>query len=482
MLSQSTWSPTTEQTIHHGTPSTLVISQRSFYVELYEEHLAEGSFLYAQHLIYLHDLELTWSDLEQWEQRFEAHIDALVVGGDLALDVCKQRCIAGDFGELHAAVRVFCRQHRPELAYAVLQHLDMADEPKVQAVIDALKAECPSAWHDDLLRIMLGKHKQLIPALAETLSYRRAPIEETLLRVLPSCEQPALPRVLRALARVGGERSRAALAPYLRSEDADVAEAACRGLARLGDYQVLRHGLIAAQLRPWPVIALGIGGDHTAVNVLIDLARSDKVSGDVLLSLGMLGDLRSVSTVFDLLTNKKHAMAAAIALQTITGAALLEQAFVPDEMDPDELLPEERKTYDETGELPKRSDGKAFGTNVTQLSVNPVTWRAWLTERREEFNPRLRYRHGKPISPAASLEALQDEHTPNRVRALICEELVVRFRAPVALEIDMPVREQRKQLADLAQWVQSDGHKFAPGVWHFGARPMTDSAAPAPPR
>ena len=453
---------------------------RKFYVDLYEEHLSEASFLYEQHLAYLHDPELTWIDLDNWEARFEAHIDGLVVGGDLALEVCKQHCTAGDFGELHAALRVFCRQDRADLVYAVLQNVDLAAEPIVQSVIDALKAECPAAWHDDLLRFMLGKRKQLVPALAETLAYRRLSVEDALLRVLPTCEESQLPRVLRAIGRIGSERARGVLGPHLRSENVAVAEAACRALIRLGDYQPLRQGLLMAQLRPWPVVALGVGGDQLAVNVLIDLAKSDKVSDDVLIALGMLGELRTVSTIFDSLANKELAMAAAIALQTITGASLIEQVFVPDEVDPDELLPEERKKYEETGEAPKRPDGKPFGSNVTQLSTNPATWKTWLTEHRAQFDPKLRYRHGKPIGPAASLEALQDEHTPNRVRALICEELVVRYRANVALEIDMPVREQRKHLADLANWVQSNGQKFAPGVWHFAGRPMMDSSTAAP--
>src|SRR5262245_23691585 len=142
----------------------MATSLRQFNIELYEEHLEEASFLYEQRLAYLHDPELTWLDLDSWEERLEAHIDALVVGAELALEVCKQHC-AGDVGELHAAMRVFCRQDRSDLAYAVLQNIDPAEEPVVQAVIDALKAECPPAWHDDLLRIMVGKCKQLVPAL-----------------------------------------------------------------------------------------------------------------------------------------------------------------------------------------------------------------------------------------------------------------------------------------------------------------------------
>jgi uncharacterized protein (TIGR02270 family) len=455
----------------------MAISIRRFNIGLYAEHLAEASFLYGQRLAYLHDPELKWTDLEAFEERFEAHLDALVIGADLALDVCKERCSSGDFGELHAAVRVFCRQQRSDLVFAVLQGLDAGNAPAVQAVIDALKAECPAAWHDDLARIMLGRAKHLVGLLAEVLAYRRVALEDVFLRALHNCAEQELPRLVRALGRVGADGSRAVLSTRLRSEDAVLAEAACRSLLRLGDYQPVRQALLVAQLHPWPVGALGIGGDHTAVNVLVDLAKRDAVSDEVLVSLGMLGELRSVSTIFDCLANPERAAAAAVALQTITGAPLYEQVFVPDKVDPDELFPEERKKFDQTGELPKRPDGKPFGSNVTQLSVNPVTWRAWLNQHRAQFDPKLRYRHGKPIGPAASLEALQDEHTPNRVRAQICEELVVRYRAPVALEIDMPVREQRKHLADLAQWVQSTAQKFAPGVWHFAGRPMDPAAS-----
>lgn len=447
-------------------------SIRHFNVELYEEHLEEASFLYEQHLAYLHDPELTWTDLDEFEERFEAHIDALVVGEDLALEVCKGHCVAGDFGEMHAALRVFCRRERPDLVYAVLQNVDANDQPVVQAVVDALKAECPEAWHEDLMRIMLGRCKQLVPLLAEVLGYRRAPAEDTLLRVLPETDDAGLPRVLNALGVVGGERARAVLGGYLRDENPDVACAAFVSLLRLGDEQALRHALLVAQLRPWPILALGIAGDRSAVNVLTDLARSDKVSDEILLALGMLGDLRSVATIFECLTNPERAAAAAVALQTVTGAALYEEVFVPDEIDPDELFEEEREKYEQTGEVPARPDGQPFGSNITQISINPATWRSWLAENRSHFDPALRYRHGRPLSPAALVEALRDERTPNRIRALLCEELTVRYGARTPLEIDMRVREQQQHIARLEQWVAENGAKFKPGMWYFAGQPM----------
>jgi uncharacterized protein (TIGR02270 family) len=449
---------------------TVSSSLRRFYVELYEEHLEEAGALYEQRIAYLHDPELTWLDLDSHEQRIDAHVDALVVGARLALEVCQARCTAGDFGQLYAAMRVFCRQDRPDIAFPVLQNIDHGDEQAVRAVIDALQADVPETWFEDLGRIMLTRSKELVPILASVLAYRRVPVEEVVVRALAQCSGNEVPRVLWALGRIGGERSRQALVNHLRGDSEAAAESACRALIRLGDYQALRHGLLVAQMKRWPVLALGIGGNRSAVNVLSDLANSDRVDGDVLIALGLLGDVRSVNTIIGCLSNSKCATSAAIALQTITGAALYGRVFVPDEVDPDEFSVEERERYERTGEVPTRADGKPYGVNVTQISADPDKWRAWLTANKSRFDPELRYRHGKPCTPLAVIECLQYELTPNRVRALMCEELVVRYRAEVALEIDMPVRDQQRQLNGIAQWAQRNREKFKPGGWYFAGR------------
>src|SRR3954463_2420992 len=124
----------------------MATSIRQFNVELYREHLDEASFLYEQRLAYLHDPEITWPSLREWEERFEAHIDALVVGGDLALDICRQQAADGDSGEMHAALRVFCRQGRKEDAFALLHALDAANDDAVRAAAEALRWEAPREW------------------------------------------------------------------------------------------------------------------------------------------------------------------------------------------------------------------------------------------------------------------------------------------------------------------------------------------------
>jgi hypothetical protein len=123
-----------------------------FETELYQEHLEEASFLYEQRLTLFDDPEITWLDIADFEKRFEAHIDALVVGVDLALNVCKAQAMEGDFGELHAAVRVFCRQNRLDFVQECLEALDPEDTERVQAISDAHNHELPAEWEDEFIR------------------------------------------------------------------------------------------------------------------------------------------------------------------------------------------------------------------------------------------------------------------------------------------------------------------------------------------
>src|SRR5260370_5715159 len=121
----------------------MATSPRAFLVELYEEYLEEASFLYEQRLTLLHNPEVTWKKIGEFEERLEAHIDGLVVGDKLALEVCTRHADEGDYGELYTATCVFCRQDQRDSVLAIFDQLDPADTKKTSAVAAALKYELP---------------------------------------------------------------------------------------------------------------------------------------------------------------------------------------------------------------------------------------------------------------------------------------------------------------------------------------------------
>lgn len=450
----------------------MATSVRDFNIELYEEHLAEISFLYEQRSAYLHDTELSWLDLADLDERLEAHVDALVVGGTLALEVCERKLGGDEPGELYAALCVCCRQGRKEAVYAALRDASLEDAEICRAFGQALAAAAPTAWREELAAV-LARHARLAPVLAPMLELRRTPSEPALREALAAADDRGVAPLLSALGRVGAAESADAVEPYLQSDDPIVAEAAAVALLRLGRERIAGQLLLRVPTRPWLALPLALAGSASAVKVLEDLARSDRVSDDVLLALGLLGDLGAVRAIFDCLAVPERAPAAAVALQLLTGAELYADVFVPDEIDPDEMFDEERAQLEATGEPPMRPDGRPFGAMTVQPVVDQAVWKEWLSAHKGDFDRQRRYRYGEPYAPRALLRTLVAERAPNKVRALACEELRVRYGVDFPLAVTMPVAAQRRMLERLGSWVQANEQKFTPGAWYFHGRPVS---------
>ncbi len=440
---------------------------------IYLEHLEEASFLYEQRLTLFDDPEITWLNIEGFEDRLEAHIDGLVVGQDLALEVCKQQAIEGDFGELHAAVSVFCRQNRKDLVLEFMEALDPEDEESVRAVYDALKYELPDSWQSECVQILLDGDQKLILIMAKLMGYRRLNAGKELFIVLGKSDLASIPMIIWALGRIGEKDVRAVLLrEFLLHEDESVCSESALALLRIGERSVLDNCLSNIQSHNWTLLPLGLGGNRSAVPVLLEVASTDEVSTDCLTALGLLGDITVIDILLSLLANDEFAESASLALNLITGAELYEEVFIPDEIDDDELFDEEQEDF-KNGKAPTRPDGEPFGTAITRLSQKQEDWQKWWREHRSQFNTNVRYRNGKPYSPACLLENLESEKTPCKIRQLAYEELVIRYNIDFPFETDMFVAEQKKAIAKYSEWIKANGNHFKEGAWYFAGQLMS---------
>lgn len=448
----------------------MAISVKNFQIELYLEHLEEASFLYEQRLALFDDPEITWLDIEDFEDRFEPHIDGLVVGEGLALEVCKERSKECDFGELHAAVRVFCRQNQKDLVLKIIEGLDPNDTEKISAVSDALKYELPASWQNEFIQMLSNGDQKLIPIIARVAGYQRLAAGKELFQALQRNDLASLPVIIWALGRIREKDICAILSrDYLQHEEESISAASALALLRMGEQSVLDQCLQNVQSHNWPLLPLGLGGSRSSVSVLLNRASTDKVSADCLISLGLLGDITSIDILFPHLVNDKLAESAAIALNLITGAELYEEVFIPEAIDEDELFEEELEAF-KKGKVPTRPDGTPFGTTIKRLSQKPEDWQKWWTENKKRFILNVRYRTGKPYSPASLLENLESEKSPNKVRKLACEELVIRYGIDFPFETDMLVVEQKKAIAKYAEWIKANEARFQPGKWYFAGQ------------
>ncbi|WHZ21852.1 MAG: hypothetical protein OJF47_000964 [Nitrospira sp.] len=443
---------------------------RRFYVELYKEHLDEASFLYGQRLSLLDNPEMTWKDLAEFEERFEAHIDALVVGKDLALEMCRDAAVEGDYGELHAAVRVFCRQRQLDSLFGLLEGLKPTDEQKVRAMRDALKHELPEEWTDEFLSRLSSGDPRLAIVFPEVFGYRRVQRACQVLERLAGSEVPDPATVLWALGRLGASSSALpSLKECLTRSESDVQKAAALALARLGNKDIVAHCAQVVPQNSWAALILGLAADRSAVNLLLERVRNRTADRNVLLGLGLLGDMAAVEVLQSYLSNADLGESAALALNLITGAQLYEQVFIPELVDEDELFDEERGTLKQ-GEPFMRPDGRPYGSTVTRLSLKLEAWQRWWSANKLRFDPNLRYRNGKPYSPARLLENLVSEQSPRQVRQLAYEEFVIRYAVDFPFETDMSVAQQEVALTQYAEWVKVNGDHFQEGSWYFAGQ------------
>ena len=440
-------------------------SLQEFAVQMYEEHLEEASFLYGQRKALLQDPEIPWPRIADFEERLEAHIDALFIGGKVALEICRKHAREGDASELFAAVSVYCRHEDARLLAETWRGLDYDDGEKTEALVDALKYELPTSWYPAIQRAIERAEDRQVPLLARVCCYRRAPCATELLQRITR-GVPVSPAALRALSR---DADRSAVEPVLlkNRDDTDplLRAEAYLGLLRCGRRDLLRECLAAAAREEWPQIVLALGGDRAAVAVLRRRLEGGEATPTTLLALGLLGDFTTVRSLTKVLASEELGGPAAWALHWITGAPLFEKAFVAEPVDEAALFDHELRAWRERREPPRRADGQPFGTTVRSPVRDGEVWNSWLAENAARFNADYRYRRGQYYSARSLVLCLLDESVPNSLRQLAYEELSIRFGCDVTFESDMRVKAQHAALRALVDWLRAHEAQLDRGRW-----------------
>jgi hypothetical protein len=440
-----------------------------FHRGLVAEHIEDAAFLYQHRLVRLAAPDVAWDEVASIEHRLTVHIDGIASCGQLGLRVAVEAAPAGP-GELFAAVSTVCRsRHAPGLG-EILQKFDSASPAALQALTSALKYELPDEWRAYCARAVLNGDEKLVASLAHVLGYRRWQADDVLLQRMKTAGPRALPALLWGLGRAGGAGARSVVRTMLGAEDRQIAVAAFHAAARLEDADSLDYLISAAGARGVDAVTLGLASGRRVVRGLTDVVAAGEASLETVTALALIGDLSAVRPLVDLLSHEEMADAAAEALYVITGAELYEEVVEPDPIDEDGLFEDELALYRATGELPRRSDGEAFGTKVLRLTRDAAVWSEWLAMNASRFVAGCRYRFGRQSSPAVSLECLRSKAFPKAYRKWIAEELHICYRVDVSLECDMFVAPQRRLLAAAATNVSKLGGAFQEGHWYFAGQ------------
>ncbi len=416
-------------------------SDTGFRIGLYLEHLEEASFLYDQRLALLEDAELAWYGLAPFEQRLEAHLDALLLGGELASAVCVQQAREGDAGELFAALCLLARRRELAPVRTILEALDPGEDERVAAAAHALCLELPPEWSAEPARLVASASPAERRVGARVLGFRRLGHGPAVLEALRRAGPDELADLIWAIGRLRETGAAGELAQhFMKTDDRAVRAAAGFALLRLGELRVVPACVELARTRPAPLGVIGVGGDARYRDFLAQQGRGEEGDPEALLALGLLGDTSAVGPLLEALALKTTAAAAALALNTITGAELYVEVAAEEPTAPDELLDDES-----AGAAPP--PGSA--AKRVELTTDAGAWISWLRQNATRFQAGVRYRGGQPHSARAVLATLASGRSPRRLRELAAEELLVRYGTDPVLETEMLVHEQRARLSRL---------------------------------
>jgi len=445
---------------------------RQFNQALFEEHLDELAGLYDLRLAWQDDPELHWVDVADFEARMDAHIDALMVGGEHARTVMVDALAEADPGALYGIACVACRQLDGKLLSEIWETVELEDEGIASVIALALLHERPTQWIEYFTSILASKHAMLLPVVAPVVAEAGKISDELAAKLIQRIEKGAgvglSETLLAAIGKAGEARSAALLPSLLQHEAIAIRTAALRCQLMLGAN--VDPASVAA-VEPTVLLLLSLCSGKTLLpgvsmqqfatdDGVANITQTYGASEALVASLGLVGTLPCAKALVGYLQNEELAALAAQALQLMLGVDLRDKTFVEETFEKEDLFESEKENFDK-GIMPKRGDGVPFGDKQSLLSTDSRRWVGWLKENHGHFVPGNRYRGGKviPLQPSAadtagisitSITTIADDATAPLLRKILMDELYMQYGIAVS-GIDDRVVSQRYRLHMAAQ-------------------------------
>lgn len=416
-----------------------------------------------------------WRSAAMLELRMLRAIDAIVSMGPMAIGCIEELALDApvkDGPRLFAAAMVLgCLRGRDALAAAerCFFHYEIADAESRQGFAAAL-ALVP---HDALaiaLRTLLSSADARHRALAiEVLGYRGLASEAELVSAAGDqamVAQAALPYLALTRSPMLGDLVAAAL----RQPDEGLLRAAWLA-GVIGNQPRVVDALRESEddQAPW---LLALAAEEQDAARLLERMRAEPTPARVQ-AVGWAATYAAIAPLLELLdqNNPRLALAAAHALERITGAELREEAevdaeeiFVADPPEPDLGEPRPMRLAVALSDVRDRPPEPASET-IPQPTTDAARWHAWLKE--HELPQGRRLRRGRLHAPSVSLWELDTSPSTPAERRALGRELVIRTGAVVRFDPQdfVPVQEQA-----LLEWEPHARRASAsPGGW---SRPL----------
>lgn len=438
-----------------------------FRTSIYAEHLDEATALYELRCSALERNDLFWTDLIGFEERLEPHLDALLVGGGAALDVCKEalqnEATAGTF---YVVASLLCRTGKvnaiPDLAILAKPGSRLS----LEALADAIATNSPPGW-EVIPPFTAPTSPQLLWIAARVSGLRREGNIHTLLaaaRSICDCSEA----LVWACGRLGDSEAKEFLLSQLRVQTEPFLEQeVALALLRMGELKALTGHYGPVDGTHWPPGLLALAGDRGAGQSVFRTATGDNDPARII-SAGWLGNPLVVDDLLDILDYPEFSEAASHAWFALTGAELMDEI----ELDAEEDVEGVTKARGPEDDLPGEGEElKPPLERIVVLSRKREVWADWWMKNRSRFSHGRRYQFGHEASPLSCLDLLESPSSPRFLRSLGVEELAVRYGVDCGFETASFVHAQKGAIRRLRN---AQGHGTRLGLWYVAGYPTQD--------
>lgn len=396
-------------------------------LDIQEEHLEEVEILWSRRRGAVWSPDMDLKGLEELEERLRAHLDGLALGIGRTRDTMEGALCGRDPDSVFAAAAVLLMTGKTPSLQPVVDALGTAPRSGVPGIVDAL---CHLPLADTTRRVLEARFEaRELPVRAaaiEVLGFHRS-LPSTSLASAVCASDPEMRKVAaRAIGRVGGEA--AWIERLAGDEDPRVRDMALETAARRGLPWALEGARSACRdtrrVSAGSLRLLACVGDRSDIGLIADCVRRPGLGEAALAGLATLGYVECVGAVLEFASDARFCRGAGWAFLRITG---LETPIRHDG-------PGAPGIEDESFEDESFEDLRS----VPDPEATCALWR----DRAGAFDPRMRWRNGKPLATERWRVA------PNSGDLLTRREEFTRLwaREPGLfphLELDAPAARQR---------------------------------------
>lgn len=293
------------------------------FLDIVEEHFDELDFLWEQREANVFSPDWTLKDLAEHEARAFAHLEGVLLGGEAAFALARERLGGGERSAATAATFVLLESEAEEDREAVLGALRSGDQAVIDGARIALRHRSIDALLNPLKELVVGDEPFAAAAAADVLGFHRQQVPG--LRQLLEAEEPWCRRMALGAAGRTGVLVEADLVAALGHEEPGVRRVALEEAARCGVPSL--HGICrkaatrAGDPDPEAIAFLGVLGDPEDLSTLAAAVRQPDLALQALRGIGVMGCVEAVPLLLASMSDASAAVAAGHAYSRITGAS-----------------------------------------------------------------------------------------------------------------------------------------------------------------